>query len=109
MLPSYIFLRPFYFLEEHLISKWVCAVDHSLKKIVFVEIKAGVSMLSTRERIVRDAVIAGRIEWMDVKANLDGADFGLSSYPPCLFIRLRQLSRLCIRGNNGTPKNNLWT
>ena len=31
-------------------------------------------MLSTRERIVRDDVIAGRIEWMEVKANLDGAD-----------------------------------
>jgi hypothetical protein len=31
-------------------------------------------MLSTRERIVTNAVVAGRIEWMEVKANLDGAD-----------------------------------
>ena len=45
-----------------------------IKKIVFIEIKTGASTLSTRERIVRDAVIAGRIEWMEVKANLDGAD-----------------------------------
>ncbi len=45
-----------------------------IKKIVFIEIKTGLSTLSTRERIVRDAVIAGRIEWMEVKANLDGAD-----------------------------------
>ena len=31
-------------------------------------------MLSTRERIVRDAVITGGIEWMEVKASLDGTD-----------------------------------
>ena len=45
-----------------------------IKKIVFIEIKTGLSTLSTRERIVRDAVIAGKMEWMEVKANLDGAD-----------------------------------
>ena len=74
MLASYLFLLPFYFLEEHLISKWVCAVDHSLQKIVIVEIKTGVSMLSTRERIVRDAVIAGKVEWLENRANFDNPD-----------------------------------
>ena len=43
-------------------------------KIVFVEIKTGVSTLSTRERLVRDAILAGKIEWMEVKANLNGPD-----------------------------------
>lgn len=43
-------------------------------KIVFVEIKTGVSTLSTRERLVRDAILAGKIEWMEVKANLSGPD-----------------------------------
>ncbi len=48
--------------------------EGDIKKIVFIEIKTGVSNLSTRERIVRDAVCAGKVEWMEVKANLDGAD-----------------------------------
>ncbi len=43
-----------------------------VKKIVFIEIKTGISTLSSRERIVRDAVCAGKVEWMEVKANLDG-------------------------------------
>ncbi len=48
--------------------------EGNVKKIVFIEIKTGVSNLSTRERIVRDAVCAGKIEWMEVKANLGGID-----------------------------------
>jgi predicted Holliday junction resolvase-like endonuclease len=48
--------------------------DGDVKKIVFVEIKTGVSTLSTRERIVRDAVIAGKIEWQEVKVNLENPD-----------------------------------
>jgi predicted Holliday junction resolvase-like endonuclease len=45
-----------------------------VNKIVFIEIKTGVSSLSTRERLVRDAILAGKIEWMEVKANLNGPD-----------------------------------
>ncbi|MEO5887019.1 MAG: Holliday junction resolvase-like protein [Anaerolineales bacterium] len=45
-----------------------------INKIVFIEIKTGVSSLSTRERLVRDAILAGKIEWMEVKANLNGPD-----------------------------------
>lgn len=48
--------------------------EGDVRKVVFIEIKTGVSTLSTRERIVRDAVCAGKIEWMEVKANLDGMD-----------------------------------
>ncbi len=48
--------------------------DDEVKRIVFVEIKTGSSTLSTRERRVRDAIVAKNVEWMEVKANLDGAD-----------------------------------
>lgn len=48
--------------------------DDEVKRIVFVEIKTGVSTLSTRERRVRDAIIAKNIEWMEVKANFEGPD-----------------------------------
>lgn len=48
--------------------------DGDVKRIVFVEIKTGVSTLSTRERIVRDAINARKVEWMEVKVNLDGQD-----------------------------------
>jgi predicted Holliday junction resolvase-like endonuclease len=48
--------------------------NDDLKKIVFIEIKTGASTLSTRERLVRDAIIEKRIEWLEVKANLDGPD-----------------------------------
>jgi predicted Holliday junction resolvase-like endonuclease len=39
-----------------------------------VEIKTGVSTLSTRERLARDAIIAKNVEWVEVKANFDGQD-----------------------------------
>jgi predicted Holliday junction resolvase-like endonuclease len=48
--------------------------DGDIRKIVFVEIKTGVSTLSTRERIVRDAINAGKIEWLEVKVNLENPD-----------------------------------
>jgi len=48
--------------------------NDEVKKIVFVEIKTGASTLSTRERMVRDAVIAKNIEWLEVKANFEGPD-----------------------------------
>lgn len=48
--------------------------DGDVKRIIFVEIKTGISTLSTRERIVRNAIIGKKIEWMEVKANFDGPD-----------------------------------
>lgn len=45
-----------------------------LKKIVFVEIKTGLSKLSARERVMKDAVINKLVEWLEVKANLEGPE-----------------------------------
>ena len=44
-----------------------------VEKVVFVEIKTGSSSLSGRERLVRDAIQAGRVEWLEVRANLSGS------------------------------------
>ncbi|HEX9389479.1 MAG TPA: Holliday junction resolvase-like protein [Anaerolineales bacterium] len=48
--------------------------EDCVKKIVFIEIKTGVSTLSTRERWIRDAVLAKNVEWMEVKVNLESPD-----------------------------------
>jgi len=48
--------------------------NDEVKKIVFVEIKTGTSTLSTRERLVRDAIIERRVEWLEMKVNLEGPD-----------------------------------
>jgi predicted Holliday junction resolvase-like endonuclease len=48
--------------------------EDDLKKIVFIEIKTGVSTLSTRERWIRDAILEKRVEWQEVKVNLAGPD-----------------------------------
>lgn len=48
--------------------------NDEVKKIVFVEIKTGTSTLSTRERLVRDAILEKRIEWLEMKINLEGPD-----------------------------------
>ncbi|MBI3168451.1 MAG: hypothetical protein HYZ22_08240 [Chloroflexi bacterium] len=48
--------------------------NDEVKKIVFVEIKTGTSTLSKRERLVRDAIIEKRLEWIEMKVNLEGPD-----------------------------------
>src|SRR5574341_408237 len=48
--------------------------NDEVKKIVFVEIKTGTSTLSTRERLVRDAIIEKRVEWIEMKVNLESPD-----------------------------------
>ena len=48
--------------------------NDEVKKIVFVEIKTGTSTLSTRERLVRDAILANNVEWIEVIANLESPD-----------------------------------
>lgn len=48
--------------------------NDEVKKIVFVEIKTSASTLSTRERLVRDAIIEKRVEWIEMKVNLEGPD-----------------------------------
>ena len=41
--------------------------EGQVKNIVFVEIKTGVSALSTRERRIRDAVQSGRVVWQECR------------------------------------------
>jgi predicted Holliday junction resolvase-like endonuclease len=41
--------------------------EGEVRRIVFVEVKTGVSTLTTRERRVRDAIRAGRIEWQELR------------------------------------------
>jgi predicted Holliday junction resolvase-like endonuclease len=48
--------------------------EDCLKKIVFIEIKTGNSTLSSRERWIRDAILAKNIEWRQVKVNLENPD-----------------------------------
>lgn len=38
-----------------------------VRRVVFVEIKTGGSDLSPRERLVRDAVLAGRVTWSTLR------------------------------------------
>jgi len=44
--------------------------EGQVKGIVFAEIKTGSSTMSTRERQVRDAVQAGKIEWIEIRPQL---------------------------------------
>ena len=44
--------------------------DGGVKKIVFVEVKTGSSVLSSRERLIRDAVQARSVEWLEFRPNL---------------------------------------
>ncbi len=46
--------------------------DESLDRILFVEVKTGSSTLSTRERRVRDAVRARRVEWIELRSGGKG-------------------------------------
>jgi len=42
--------------------------EGDLRRIVFVEVKTGASKLTNRERLVRDAVRDGRVEWAQIRA-----------------------------------------
>ncbi len=39
--------------------------DGNLGRVIFLEVKTGAATLSPRERQVKDAVLAGRIEWRE--------------------------------------------
>jgi predicted Holliday junction resolvase-like endonuclease len=41
----------------------------SLSRVVFVEVKTGAATLSTRERQLRDAILARRVEWMEIRSS----------------------------------------
>ena len=42
--------------------------EGDLRRIVFVEVKTGASRLTVRERLVRDAVRGGRVEWTEIRS-----------------------------------------
>jgi predicted Holliday junction resolvase-like endonuclease len=43
--------------------------ESQISEVVFVEIKTGMSALTKRERMVRDAVKAGRVKWVEWNSN----------------------------------------
>jgi predicted Holliday junction resolvase-like endonuclease len=45
--------------------------EGEVKCIIFVEVKTGTSTLNTRERRIRDAVQAGRVEWLELRPQLE--------------------------------------
>ena len=45
--------------------------EDSLREIVFLEIKSGSATLSTRERRIRDAVLARRVVWREFRVGGD--------------------------------------
>jgi predicted Holliday junction resolvase-like endonuclease len=42
--------------------------EGDLRRIVFVEVKTGGAKLTNRERLVRDAIRRGRVEWTQIRA-----------------------------------------
>ncbi len=45
--------------------------EGDVRRVVLIEVKTGSSALSTRERRVRDAIQAGRVEWLELRPKLD--------------------------------------
>jgi predicted Holliday junction resolvase-like endonuclease len=43
--------------------------EEELREIVFLEIKTGGSRLSTRERLIREAVLARRVSWRELRVD----------------------------------------
>lgn len=48
------------------------ADDDCIREIVFLEVKSGNSSLSPRQRMIRDAVLAGRVVWRELRINTNG-------------------------------------
>lgn len=41
--------------------------EEELRRVVFVEVKTGSSALTKRERLIRDAIRSGRVEWSELR------------------------------------------
>ncbi len=48
--------------------------DGEIRKIVFVEVKSGASSLTARQRLIRDAVCLGRVEWKEMRPASQGSE-----------------------------------
>lgn len=44
------------------------------RRVVLVEVKTGAGRLSRRERLVRDAVREGRVEWQELRLSLEAGE-----------------------------------
>ena len=53
--------------------------EGELRRIVFVEVKTGGSRLTTRERLIRDAIRDGRIAWKEIRSTSQQSRAGLIS------------------------------
>ena len=60
--------------------------EGELRRIVFVEVKTGGARLTTRERLVRDAIHGGRVEWTQIRAG----DSAGESVPRTPLVRRRR-------------------
>src|SRR5215467_173602 len=47
--------------------------EGEVRRIVFVEVKTGGAKLTTRERLVRDAIRDGLVEWAEIRADASPA------------------------------------
>ena len=45
--------------------------DGEVKGVIFVEVKTGTSTLSARERRIRDAVQSGKVQWIELRPQLE--------------------------------------
>lgn len=45
--------------------------DGEVRCIIFAEVKTGTSALNTRERRIRDAVQAGKVQWLELRPQLE--------------------------------------
>lgn len=45
--------------------------EDDLKKVIFIEVKTNSGALTRRERQIRDAVQSGRVEWIQLKRNVE--------------------------------------
>ena len=41
--------------------------DGDVRQVVFVEVKTGSAQLGVRERLIRDAVQAGKVDWLELR------------------------------------------
>jgi len=77
--------------------------DGHLNKIVFLEVKTGNSSLSVRERLVREAVTARKVEWLEFRPTL--ANQASSAAP---IAQVNQASTLPSLHSETPPRRRWW-
>ena len=77
--------------------------DGAVGQVVFVEVKTGSSSLSKRERQVRDAVLAKKVAWLEMRVDLpeEHAALGEAAPPASAVPPASDGNELCVCGNCG--------